>query len=87
MPINYETENKENYLHRDNSGKYKAPVIDYSSGSWMPENTSFNSHTTHQRELPLRPVEPFIKAEPKVKGGFSLGDHRNYYQTEFTQKY
>ena len=86
MPINYSTEVNQNFYNMGNKNKYEPPKIDYQSGSWMPENTVFNSGTTSKRELPARPVKAFSKAEPTVKGGFSLGGHNNSYQTETSQR-
>ena len=36
--------------------------------------------------MPARSGDPYCRAEPKVKGGFSLGDQGNSYVTEFKNK-
>ena len=53
----------------------------YETGTWNQKNAPFNASTTNKRELPVRQVEAFSKAEPKVKGGFSLGNQGNHYRT------
>ena len=77
-------------------GNYHKPPIDslamasqcpnYESGTWVPKNSKLESGTTNRRELPNRPVEPYHKHEPRVKGGFALGSQGNSYGTEFSQK-
>lgn len=56
-------------------------VPNYQSGTWVPKDAKFDGKTTNNRELPARQIEPFSRAEPKTKGGFSLGNQGNNYTT------
>ena len=82
MSSSYQTEMNGNYnMPHSDSLSMAAKIPEYESGTWVNKNAKFEGTTTNKRELPNRQVEAYQKHEPKVKGGFSLGDQGSSYGT------